>query len=311
MIYALCPNPALDRMLILPHLELDEVNRVEEIRETPAGKGVNVVRAIQNIGGKAKLLLFLGGSIGKEIKDGLQKEGFDFVFWEALGESRVTTIIHEKDTGRHTVLNEPGPLVSVAQSVKCYQFLEENLQSGDYLILSGSLPMGMRVDFYAHLITLASSKGVRSVIDSSGEFFRRAFIFSPFMVKPNVKEAEEALGLSIRNWEEKRKAVEAFLHKGVELVVLSDGPRGLVVGWRNRLWKVSVIEKIQGKYFIGSGDTLVGVVVQELAWGKGIEETLRFATTCGLANTLCPGAGVFDVEEAQKLQKLVLVEELR
>ncbi|MGQ9473078.1 MAG: 1-phosphofructokinase family hexose kinase [Candidatus Caldatribacteriaceae bacterium] len=311
MIYTFCPNPALDRILILPHLEFDEVNRVEEVYETPAGKGVNVARAIQNVGGKAKLLLFLGGSVGRKIKDGLQREGFDFIFWEALGESRVTTILHEKDTARHTVLNEPGPLVSVAQAVECYQFLENSLQSRDYLILSGSLPRGIRVDFYAQLITLASGKGARSVVDSSGEFFRRAFIFSPFMVKPNVKEAEEALGFPIQSWEEKRKAVETFLHKGVELVILSDGPRGLVVGWRDRFWKVSVTERIQGKYFIGSGDTLVGVVIQELTCGKGIEEALRFGTACGLANTLRPGAGTFELKEAQKLQELVLVEELR
>ncbi|MGC8777212.1 MAG: 1-phosphofructokinase family hexose kinase [Candidatus Caldatribacteriaceae bacterium] len=310
MIYIVCPNPALDRMLIMGHLELDEVNRAESVHEVAAGKGINVARAIKSVGGKSKLLLFLGGFTGKKIVQRLCEEALEFEAWEAFGETRITTVLHEKDQKRHTVLNEPGPLVTLAQAVKLRRFLEEKLQDGDYLILSGSLPPGLRVDFYAELITLARQKSTRSVVDSSGESLRRALKFSPFMVKPNVREAEEALGFSIQSFEEKRRAVEMMLQQGVELVVLSDGPRGLLVGSTEHLWRVSITEKLPGEYFIGSGDTLVGVLVEEFVRGREFREAIPFATACGLANTLCPGAGVFEVKKARELEELVVLEEL-
>ncbi|MCX7668186.1 MAG: 1-phosphofructokinase family hexose kinase, partial [Atribacterota bacterium] len=292
MIYVLCLNPAFDRMLVMDHLELDEVNRVEKVHEVVAGKGVNVARAIRSVGGSSKLLLFLGGFIGKKIEKGLQEEGLEFMSWEAIGETRITTVIHERGEKRHTVLNEPGPLVSLSQAVKLYQFLENHIQDSDYLILSGSLPVGLRMDFYAQIVALGHHKRAKTVVDSSGEFLRRALKISPFMVKPNIREAEEALGFSIQNFEDKLQAVAMFLAQGIELVVLSDGPRGLLVGFKEKLWKVSLTREVQGEYFIGSGDTLVGVLIEELDRGRTMEEAISFATACGLANTLCPGAGV-------------------
>lgn len=310
MIYVLCLNPALDRMLVMGHLELDEVNRAEKIHEVAAGKGINVARAIRSVGGNSKLLLFLGGFIGKKIEKGLHAEGLEFVAWEAVGETRITTIIHERDKKRHTVVNEPGPLVSLSQVVQLYQFLEKNVRDGDYIILAGSLPVGLRVDFYAQIVALGHRKKVRSVVDSSGEFLCGALKISPFMVKPNVREAEEVLGFPIRTLEDKLRVVEMFRNQGIELVVLSDGPRGLVVGFEERLWKVSLAQEVQGAYCIGSGDTLVGVLIEKLNQGSPVEEAIAFATACGLANTLRPGAGVFDVEEAHKLEGLVLLEAL-
>ena len=310
MIYIFCPNPALDRMLIVDHLELNEVNRANAVHEVVAGKGINVSRAIKSVGGTSKLLLFLGGLIGQKIQEGLEKEGLDFEFWETLGETRITTILHERAPKRHTVLNEPGPLVSLAQAMRLYQFLEDRLQGEDYLILSGSLPLGLRVDFYAQLVTLAQRRRARSIVDSSGEFLSRALKNRPFMVKPNVREAEGVLGFSIQSFEDKRRAVEMLLRRGVELPVLSDGPRGLVVGYREQLWKVSIGKEVQGEYFIGSGDTLVGVLVAEFVRGKSIEEAIRFAIACGLANTLSPGAGVFEVNKARELEELVILEKL-
>jgi len=310
LIYVVCPNPALDRMLILGEMELDGVNRVERVQEVVAGKGINVVRAMRSIGGEALLLLFLGGMTGEKIGRGLAQEAFTFRAWAAEGETRITTIIHEEGKKRHTVLNEPGPLVTMVEEIGLRRFLEEHLVPGDYLVLSGSLPPGLRVDFYAQLVLLARHKGVRSIVDSSGEFLRQALNFSPFMVKPNVKEAEEVLAFPISSWEDKRRAVYAFLHKGVELVVLSDGARGLLVGCGGKLWRVTAESEVAGHYFIGSGDTLVGVLVQTLAWGKSVEEAIVFATACGLANTLCPGAGIFELEKARELQKVIRKEAL-
>lgn len=311
MIFVLCANPALDRLLIMEELSLNEVNRASQVVENVGGKGINVARAIKRKGGNPHLLIFEGGSTGEKIKKGLDKEGFALTSWPA-GETRVTAVIHEEKTKRHTVINEPGPLVSIAATLACLHFLESHLHKGDYLVLSGSLPRGVRLDFYALLIEVAKRKEAFSVLDTSGEPLRRALSVSPFMIKPNVREAEEALGFSISSWEDKIKAVKVLENQGVELVILSDGKKGVVAAYRGEMWRVRMREETEGGgYSIGSGDTLVGVMVEYLEKGKSIEESLVAAMSCGLANTFYPGGGIFDEEKAEELERNILIERIK
>jgi len=239
--------------------------------------------------------------------EGLRSENLDFSFWPLQEETRITTVLHEEKTGRHTVINEPGPVVPLAQAVQCLRFLEEHPGEGDYLVLSGSLPRGLRVDFYAECARRVLRKGVRVVVDTSGEPLRRALQNLPFMVKPNVKEAEGVLGFPIRSFEDKLRAVALFEEKGVECVVLSDGPRGIVASWKGERWSVELKEAVHGGYFIGSGDTLVGVLVLRLSQGAPFAEALRFATACGLANTFSRGAGFFDPAVVPRCLEAVVV----
>ncbi|MDI3543505.1 MAG: tagatose 6-phosphate kinase [Candidatus Atribacteria bacterium] len=311
MIFVLCANPALDRLLIMKELSLNDVNRALQVVETVGGKGINVARAIKRKGGNPHLLLFEGGSTGKKIITSLEKEGFLLTSWPS-GETRVTTVIHEENAGRHTVINEPGALVSISAVLASFHFLENNLHKGDYLVLSGSLPRGVRLDFYALLIRLAKKREAFSILDTSGEPLRRALPAAPFMIKPNAREAEEVLGFSISSWEDKIKAVKIFQNQGVELVVLSDGKKGVVAAYRGEIWEARMKKEVEGGgYSIGSGDTLVGVMVEYLEKKKSIKESLSAAVSCGLANTFCPGGGIFDERQAKELEKNIVLQRIK
>jgi len=311
MIFVLCANPAIDHLLIMKELSLNEVNRASQVVETVGGKGINVARAIKRKGGNPHLLLFAGGNTGEKIVTSLEKEDFSLTSWPS-GETRVTIVIHEEKPKRHTVINEPGPVVSIPVALTSLHFLENNLHKGDYLVLSGSLPRGIRLDFYALLIRVAKKREAFSVLDASGEPLRLALSAVPFMIKPNVREAEEVLGFSISSWEDKIKAVKIFQSQGVELVVLSDGKRGVVAAYRGKIWKVRMKEEVKaGGYSIGSGDTLVGVMVEYLEKKKSIEESLIAAVSCGFANTFYPGGGIFDEERAEELEKDIVIERIK
>ncbi len=308
MIFVVCANPALDRLLVLDEVVLDEVHRAREVVVTAGGKGVNVARAIHTVGGRAKLLLFLGGKVGEVVEKCLKKEKLEYLAFFLEADTRITTVLHEERTKRHTVINEPGPLVPLRVASSLLAFLGEHLGRGDYLILSGSLSRGMRLDWYAECAKKAQAKGAKVVVDASGEPLRKALQIPLFMVKPNVREAEEVLGFPIRSFEDKLKAVALFEEKGVECVVLSDGPRGIVAGWRGKRWVVNLKRAFYGEYFIGSGDTLVGTMVFRLSQGAPFEEALRFGTACGLANTFAKGAGIFNPALVPQCEEALSVE---
>lgn len=309
MILIVCANPALDRLLVLPELHLDGVNRTSHVEITIAGKGINVARALRTMGVESHLFLFLGGDNGNKVRSGLSQEDLPFKSWPTLGETRITTVIHEEKRNRHTVINESGPLVSFESSLALIHSIEKKLKPNDYLILSGSLPRGVRRDLYSVFIDIAHQKKAFSVLDSSGAPFSLALKSIPFLIKPNVKEAEEALGFAILSMDDKIKAVQFFQKLKIPFIILSDGPKGLVVGYHDEVFIVKADNTIKGGGFaIGSGDTLVGGVVARLSQRIDFRDAIKYGTACGLANTFCSGAGVFDLDMAHQLMEHIVIE---
>lgn len=61
MIFTITLNPALDKTVEIPSFQTDAVNRVAQMRTDPGGKGINVSKVIQKLGGKSVALGILGG----------------------------------------------------------------------------------------------------------------------------------------------------------------------------------------------------------------------------------------------------------
>ncbi len=296
---------------MLEKLSLDGVNRTSFSITNAGGKGVNVARAVKTLGGEAQLLLFAGGPTGQWLLNSLKDEGIAAKNYPIQRPTRITTVLHEDAPPRHTVINEPGSPVPLAVTERFFKEFEQILRKDDYLVLSGSLPPGIPTDFYKRLLIMGKKHEVCCILDSSGIAFSQAFLFHPFMVKPNVKEAEEALGYRVSNHAEKIKAIRDFLKQGVANVVLSDGARGLLVGGDEGWWELTFHGKtVCGRFGIGSGDTLVGVLVEALSRGVPWAEALLRGASCALANTFTPGSGVFDPALAELLSRDVHVESL-
>lgn len=68
MIICITPNPAIDRTLLLPNLVVGNVHRAEKVIVAAGGKGLNVARATQILGGFfAHQLLGVGVGVGVPI----------------------------------------------------------------------------------------------------------------------------------------------------------------------------------------------------------------------------------------------------
>jgi len=108
---------------------------------------------------------------------------------------------------------------------------------------------------------------------------------------------------------DKIKAVSCFQEKMIPLVILSDGPKGLVVGYHDEVFIVKTDNTLKGGgYVIGSGDTLVGGVVAQLSQQVDVKNAIIFGTACGLANTFCSGAGVFNLDIAYQFMEHIFIE---
>lgn len=195
MIVTVTPNPAIDVTLTVERLDVGEVNRTTSKHRDPAGKGINVARALAK-NGHATIAVFPADPInGSWIIRALAEAGVDSSTTPIIGEVRNNITIVDGD-GQTTKINEPGPVVTPAEITSLSEKLEWRLdEHPTWLVAAGSLPLGLDADFLVDLGHRATAKGVRYAVDTSGATLARVAASGvPDLIKPNLEELEELAG---------------------------------------------------------------------------------------------------------------------
>ena len=81
-------NPAIDQTLVVEQLRVGEGNRVTDLRTDPGGKGINVSRALKELGVDSIATGFAPGSVGHFIERELVGAGIRLDFVNTGGETR-------------------------------------------------------------------------------------------------------------------------------------------------------------------------------------------------------------------------------
>lgn len=204
-----------------------------------------------------------------------------------------------------TKLNEPGPQVSEADVEALLGRIRRQATEEDIWVMSGSVPPGTPADIYARIVKIVHQVGGRAFLDSSGPPLREGCRAAPYGVKPNVEEAAVALDRPLRSEEELRGAIEGLLEMGIQLVALSRGAKGALVGSQEGIvWAVpppSVLVKSP----IGAGDALLAGIVFAVKSALDLESIARWAVATGTAAAMQEGTGMGKGEEVEKLVRRI------
>ena len=73
----------------------------------------------------------------------------------------------------------------------------DKLADGDTIILAGSIPSSLPSDIYERICARLDGRGVRVIVDASGELLRNVLRYHPFLIKPNNFELGELFGAEI------------------------------------------------------------------------------------------------------------------
>ncbi len=223
------PNPAIDVTLSVDTLEIGEVNRTTDKHRDPAGKGINVARALAK-NGHETIAVFPADPInGSWIIRALAEAGVESSTTPIIGEIRNNITIVD-GSGRTTKINEPGPVVTPAEISSLSEKLEWRLdEHPTWLVAAGSLPVGLDADFLVDLGHRATAKGVRYAVDTSGSTLARVTTSGvPDLIKPNLEELEELAGHPLRTVGDVVDAARAVLPDGEILVSLGENGALLV-----------------------------------------------------------------------------------
>lgn len=308
MIYTLTLNPALDRALEINRLDEDDVNRVVSERHYAAGKGIDVSRVIQELGGQSVAMGLVGGFDGYQVEGLLINAGVMTDFTMIGGETRTNIILKEISTGRQFMISAAGPEITAAEIGRLYRHLVDKSDI-EYLVMSGSLPRGVSSNVYGQLIVAGLAKGAFVTLDADGTTLKQSLGYNPTLIKPNLHELERLTGHRPRTEEEMISACWELNSQGIRYVMLSRGRDGLLLSGRGRVIK-AVGPKIKTESTVGAGDSTVAGFIWAHSRGQDLIDCLRLACAAGTATAQTEGTELCHREQVEALLDQIQVTEL-
>jgi 1-phosphofructokinase family hexose kinase len=312
MIVTVTLNAAVDRTLLVPNFQLGHRHRSSSGFLSAGGKGINVARALKRLGVPVVCTGLAGGRNGTMLVEELTQEGILNDFVRIRSESRTSTAVLDPTSNVYTEINEWGPEVAEDELDMLRDKLAYLGQGADFVVFAGSLPRGVESDFYAETIRDAGRHHHLAVIDADGEPLRLGVGAEPYLVSPNVREAEELVGHEFVDEEDLTTALDEIAELGARNVLITgkDGCHALLREDRTELRLRARAPHLEPISTIGAGDSLLAGFLAARAGGRSFEDAVRSAVACGAASVLEPGPGRFDPREAGRLTPLVTVDRL-
>jgi len=279
MIYTVTLNPALDYVMGLGSLTPGALHRARWEELQPGGKGINVSILLSRLGVGTTALGFLAGDTGELLRRRLEREGVSAAL---IPLPEGMTRINVKLTGEEeTEINGGGPPVPPEALDKLLDQVGQ-LKGTDTLVLSGSVPPSLPTDVYQLLLDRAAPKGVRCVVDTSGEALRRSLERRPFLIKPNHHELGDLTGRSLSPFDRPvlLSAAQSLQGLGARNVLVSLGSQGalLLTEEGDVLTQAPAVGVSQNG--VGAGDSMVAGLLAGLETGDWAH-ALRLACAAG------------------------------
>ena len=279
--------------MVVPDFAIGRISRIPGAIAVPGGKGLNVLRAVDILGGRAVAMGLLGGHTGRMVAALVSEGGYQAQWTNFNGETRTCTIIANAD-GLSTVINEsgkiaPGDWHALADDI-CAAAAGDNIAA---ICLCGSLPDGAPDDAPASLIQRVNQLGIPIWVDSSGKWLVNAISAKPYAIKVNREEFAGALGVDLPTQDAIIAAAQDLVAAGLCMVVISQGAAPALLISRD-LVAQAIPPRIQPVDPIASGDCLHAGMVTALAEGADAGEALRRGVAAGTVNALHAGGAQFN-----------------
>lgn len=298
-------NPSVDVSTSVDHVRIEVKLRCDRPTTAAGGGGINVSRAVKELGADSIACFPAGGETGGQLVRLVESAGLRYEAVEVDGHTRQNVAVEETSSDRQYRFVMPGPEFSRADWQCCLQRAERVSEKADYLIASGSLPPGVPTDFYARLVHAVGRHGTRVVVDTNGEALSEAVESGVFMVKPNMAELEDLTGRPVESDDDMQEAVERLCQATrCELVVVSLGAAGsLVVHGGTSQHLAAPTVPIRSK--VGAGDSMVAGIVTALSRGWTVVDAVRFGVAAGAAAVMTPGSELCRRQDTERLYRRI------
>lgn len=286
MIYTVTFNPAIDYVVKTGSLKPGSVNRTEKEQIFFGGKGINVSIILKELGIDSKALGFVAGFTGSAIEEGIKSQGIstDFVHLDS-GFSRINVKIRSDE---ETELNGQGPVINEQSINELFKKLNA-LESGDILVLAGSIPNTLPDDIYKKIICHLDGKGIRFVVDATKSLLLNVLKYKPFLIKPNNFELEDIFNVKLNSTDDIITYAKKLKELGACNVLVSRAENGAIL--IDDEDNIHIIGAPQGQVLnsVGAGDSMLAGFIAGFTSKNSYEYSLKLGTAAGSATAFSEG----------------------
>ncbi len=287
MIYTVTFNPAIDYVVHLNGpLKLDSVNRNVSEEYQFGGKGINVSNVLKTLGFDTVALGFVAGFTGRGLEDGLRDMGLktDFIH-VAEGMTRVNVKVKATE---ETEINGIGPVITDADMEKLYAQLDK-IESGDTLVLSGSIPNCLPSDTYEKIMAHLEGRGIQIAVDATRDLLVNVLKYHPFLIKPNNHELGEIFGKVLKTDEEIIECAAKLQEMGGRNILVSMAGDGALLLDENGVSHRIGCPKGKVQNSVGAGDSMVAGFLAGCLETGDYGYALKLGTATGSATAFSIG----------------------
>lgn len=289
-------NPSVDISYEIPQLIEYQKVRARQTWYHPGGNGINVARALIELGVPTSCCSIIAGESGDLLMTLLGDSlGDRHKPFRVDGETRLnTTIVQQSPPGQYEITSV-GPEVppdALASACDCFV----NVADKGIAVLSGLLPPGAPENTYRELIERINQKGGRAVVDAHGEPLQQALQAKPWLLRLNHYVLETTMKRRMDTKEQVAEVARTIQQQGVEYVCVSLGDKGAVLIDADNSYHCEA-PKIHKQSTVGCGDALVAGLIATALRQQTPQQMLRFGVICGSATASHPGTELFRKDE--------------
>ncbi len=275
-------NAAIDQTASIPNFTAGELNRVAWDQSDAGGKGVNVASFLADFGHAVGVTGLLGAANTELFVRLFAEKSLADRFVRVAGHTRVNVKIVDEVRNQVTDINFPGIVAGERDLDAVVGAADAFADAGArWFVLSGSLPAGLPPTSYRDLVIRLRKRGVRIALDTSGEALALAVDASADVIKPNIAELSELVGVPLDDEASIVAAAQDLRQRGIGVVAVSMGGRGaILVDAQGAVHAAPPAVPVRST--VGAGDAMVAGLVHGTLLGLGGEQLARLATAFSL-----------------------------
>ncbi|HOO32711.1 MAG TPA: 1-phosphofructokinase family hexose kinase [Thermotogota bacterium] len=287
-------NPALDREIIIPNFQVNELHRVferEKFISDPGGKGINVSMMLSSLNETPSIAMgFLGGHTGRIISEELRKRfpKITLNFIHIDGESRENISILDEENHFITEINAPGPVIQEPDLNHFLKLFNTVVSRTKITVISGSVPQGIPLDTYAFLSKNAMASGNKVYVEARGQLLTETIKKAcPNIVRPDMRSTNKILGKVVESLEEYLDAGKEIIRYGADMVVISYKSKNDIILTKDAAWLLTIAQdELDESHLLGTGDAFIAAMIYDyLNSNSNFLDRAKFGMAAALAKT--------------------------
>ncbi|HVU14990.1 MAG TPA: 1-phosphofructokinase family hexose kinase [Phototrophicaceae bacterium] len=292
-------NTGLDYIYFIPKWEAGTTLRASRVVQGMSGKPADCSWILAEMGITSLALGFAAGMTGEMVRQLMAGRGISTDFVPVEGESRRNLIIATEDGEAHTAITASTLIVSPAHVAALREKFIVALDDCELVVLGGTLPKGIKPEFYTDLIALAVERHIPVIFDASEPYLSAGLASHPTYVKPNRDELSQFIGKRVETVEEAFEAGRVLLDRCGTIPIISLGDQGGLAVLPDRAYRVPPLT-VPVVNAAGAGDAVLAGLAASIFRHQPIEDGIRLGFAAATAVVTTEGTADCSLADIQR-----------